>query len=231
MERSGGNFGRHRKIMPFVPDGLLPPTDEMAQFEQQAREKAASLNQHVLGFGAIAEAEWRAAGIADPDLPRMRRYRLDRIRAELARRDLAGVIVFDPINIRYATDSTNMQLWVTHNATRFCFVAADGPVILYDYHHCEHLSDHSGVVDEVRPCVSTIFLYAGELIPQRIDRWADEVAGLLREHGGVASGGTLQRQDADLHPTDPAGARGSLHHRGVARGTVVVHLGASLPPT
>ena len=55
-----------------------------------------------------------------------------------------------------------MQLWVAHNPTRHCFVAADGPVVLFDYFSCEHLSDHSGIVDEVRPAVSWIYLYGGE---------------------------------------------------------------------
>jgi Xaa-Pro dipeptidase len=103
---------------------------------QAARRKAASLNQHVLGYGALAGAEWRAAGIAAPDLPAMRRYRLGRIRAELKRRDLAGALLYDPVNIRYATDSTNMQPWVARNPTRHCFVATEGPVVLFDYFSC-----------------------------------------------------------------------------------------------
>ena len=133
-----------------------------------AREKAAALNQHVLGYGAVAEAEWAAAGIAAPDLPAMRKYRLERIRAELKRRDYAGALLYDPVNIRYATNSTNMQLWVAHNPTRHCFVATDGPVVLFDYFSCEHLSDHSGMVDEVRPAVSWIYLYGGELTDRRV---------------------------------------------------------------
>lgn len=177
-----GSFGRHRKIMPFVPGGAIPSP---AELETQARRKAASLNQHALGYGALAEAEWRAAAIPDPDLPAMRCYRLQRIRAELTRHDYAGLLVYDPVNIRYATDSTNMQLWVTHNATRFCFVATSGPVILFDYHHCEHLSDHAGTVDEVRPAYSTIFMYGGDEIAKRIDRWADEIGALVRDHGGA----------------------------------------------
>ena len=84
--------------MPFEPGAE-------ADLRRAAREKAAALNQHVLGYGALAEAEWRAAGIADPDLAAMRRYRLDRIRAELKRRDYAGALLYDPVNIRYATDS------------------------------------------------------------------------------------------------------------------------------
>ena len=92
-------FGRHRKIMPFEPGGSNEDT-----LRRAAREKAAALNQHALGYGAVAEAEWRAAGIADPDLAAMRRYRLDRIRAELERRDYAGALLYDPVNIRYATE-------------------------------------------------------------------------------------------------------------------------------
>jgi Xaa-Pro aminopeptidase len=183
--RSGDNFGRHRKILPFAKyrNGAWT-VDRLAQRERLSRGKAASLNQHVLGYGQQAESEWRAAGIPAPDLPRMRRYRLERVRAELKRRDYAGILLYDPVNIRYATDSTNMQLWVAHNATRHCFVAADGPVVLFDYHGCEHLSDHSGVVDEVRPAISWIYLYGGEQVPERVERWADEIADLVGLHGG-----------------------------------------------
>ncbi|MBX3577005.1 MAG: aminopeptidase P family protein [Rhizobiaceae bacterium] len=150
----------------------------------EARAKAAALNQHVLGYGGTAEREWATAGIATPDLPTMRRYRLDRIRAELKRRDYAGALLYDPINIRYATDSTNMQLWVAHNPTRHCFVATEGPVVLFDYFSCEHLSDHAGMVDEVRPAVSWMYLYGGELTEARVRRWAAGIADLVMAHGG-----------------------------------------------
>ena len=168
---------RARKIMPFHPGAV----DDL---RAAARQKAAALNQHVLGYGALAETEWAAAGIPAPDLAAMRNYRLERIRAELKRRDYAGALLYDPVNIRYATDSTNMQLWVAHNPTRHCFVATEGPVVLFDYFSCEPLSDHSGVVDEVRPAVSWMYLYGGELTGGRVERWAAGIADLVRQHGG-----------------------------------------------
>ncbi len=174
------SFGRHRKIMPFEPGAA----DSVEALRAAVRGKAAALNQHALGYGALAEAEWAAAGIAAPDLPAMRQYRLERIRAELTRRGYAGALLYDPVNIRYATDSTNMQLWVAHNPTRHCFVATEGPVVLFDYFSCEHLSDHSGVVDEVRPAVSFMYMYGGELSENRARRWAAGIAELVREHGG-----------------------------------------------
>ena len=141
---SKGNFGRHRKIMPFEPGSERGLARSVAKKGRRAQPACAGLWRH------LPRSEWAAAGIAAPDLQAMRKYRLERIRAELKRRDYAGVLLYDPINIRYATDSTNMQLWVAHNPTRHCFVATDGPVVLFDYFSCEHLSDHSGVVDEVQ---------------------------------------------------------------------------------
>src|SRR6266576_3540753 len=82
-----GGLGRHRKIMPFEPGSIEALRDG-------SRQKAASLNQHVLGYGAQAEAEWAAAGIAAPDLAEMRKYRLERIRTELKRRGYAGALLY-----------------------------------------------------------------------------------------------------------------------------------------
>jgi Xaa-Pro aminopeptidase len=207
MDSNPLNFGRHRKIMPFDPDSAPA---ELEVLRRASRDKAASLNQHVLGYGETAEREWTAAGMAAPDLRAMRRYRLERIRAELKRRDYAGVLLYDPVNIRYATDSTNMQLWVAHNPTRHCFVATEGPVVLFDYFACEHLSDHSGIVDEVRPAVSWMYLYSGELTARRVERWAAEIARLVHEHGGG------NRRLAVDH-IDPEGAE-ALKRLGVAIG-------------
>ncbi len=92
-----------------------------------------------------------------PDLAALREYRLERLRGELRRNDCAGLLVFDPLNIRYATDTTNMQVWIAHNPTRACFIATDGPVVLFEYGQAMHLAGHLPLVDEVRPV--TPFFY------------------------------------------------------------------------
>ena len=71
-----------------------------------------------IGPTQLAFRQWEAAGLALPDLPRMREFRLNRLTKFIQDRDYAGLLVFDPLNIRYATDSTNMQLWNTHNPFR-----------------------------------------------------------------------------------------------------------------
>ncbi len=149
-----------------------------------AAEKAASLNQHVIGYGELAESEWEARALEAPDMDAARRHRLMRIHSQLTARDLAGVLLYDPLNVRYATDSTGMQLWCTHNAVRYAFVATDGKVILWDFHHCEHLSWHLDTVDEIRHGTAWYYYLAGEHASVRAARWADEIANLIGRHGG-----------------------------------------------
>ena len=176
--------GRRRKIAPFQLPEHPGETAARDALDLYAMEKAASLNQHVIGYGALAEGEWAALGLDAPDMDAMRRYRLDRIRAELKKRDLAGILVYDPLNVRYATDSTDMQLWCTHNAVRYAFVATEGPVILWDFHNCEHLSWHLELVDEIRHGTAWFYYEAGGHLKERAKRWAAEIADVVKSCGG-----------------------------------------------
>ena len=63
----------------------------------------------------------------------MRAYRLSRLVKAVQAREFGGVLLFDPMNIRYATDSTNMQLWNTHNPFRAVLICADGYMVIWDY--------------------------------------------------------------------------------------------------
>ena len=118
------------------------------------------------------------------DQAALRRWRLDRVRAQLRARDYAGILLYDPLNIRYASDSCNMQLWTTHNAARYCFIATDGPVVMFDFHGCGHLSADIETVDEVRGATSWFFFLGGPESENRAERWAGEIADLVYQHGG-----------------------------------------------
>ncbi len=134
--------------------------------------------------GNPALAEWRDAGLAEPDMTVVRRYRLDRIRQQLRARDAAGCLLYDPLNIRYATDTSNMQVWCLHNAVRYCFIATDGPVVLFDFHGCKHLSEGFEAVDETRYATSWFYFGAGPEERAQVTVWAAELADLVRQHGG-----------------------------------------------
>lgn len=142
-------------------------------------------NRVEIGPTALAFQEWQELGLVAPQLNRMREYRLQRIVEQLQQRDLAAVLLFDPLNIRYATDSTNMQLWITHNHARACLVTASGHMILWDFHNSDHLSAHLPLVKEVRHGASFFYFETGEFTPQHAKRFASEVADILLRHAGT----------------------------------------------
>lgn len=138
-----------------------------------------------IGPTALAFAEWEAAGLTVPNLERMRQFRLERLAAEIRKHDYAGLLCFDPLNIRYATDTTNMQLWTAHNFARACFVSADGYVVLWDFHNCDHLSAHTPLVREVRHGASFFYFESGDRVAEHAAKFAAELDDLLRMHGGT----------------------------------------------
>ncbi|MCP4227757.1 MAG: aminopeptidase P family protein [Actinomycetia bacterium] len=138
---------------------------------------------HARGPSPELQQEWIEGGLAIPDVGVIRQYRIDRIRAELTKNECAGILLYDPLNIRYATDTTNMSLWTMHNQVRYVFVATDGPCIIFEYSQGEFLATYSGVVDEVRPATSFIYFYVGDRIQEVADRWAGEIADVVAEHG------------------------------------------------
>ena len=139
-------------------------------------------NMHALGPGPELEAEWTAAGLRLPDRSAIRRYRLERVRAELRAAECDAALLYDPLNIRYATDTTNMSVWTMHNSVRYALVCTDGPVVLFEFSKGEFLGAHSEVVDEIRPALSHEYYYAGSRVPELATRWAGEIAELVLGH-------------------------------------------------
>ena len=138
----------------------------------------------VMGPGEPALSEWAAAGLVLPDETAMMRYRLDRIANQLVLADVDGILLFDPMNVMYATYAPNMQVWHLHNQARYAFVGADGRLVLFDYPNCEFLSAHNPYVDEVRTATAFTYFLAGDRIDEQAKSVAAEVADLARTHGG-----------------------------------------------
>jgi len=144
----------------------------------------------------------------------IRAYRLARVKAQLAERDLAGILLFDPINIRYATGSRNMQVWTMHNICRYAFVATEGPVVLFDFSAALHLAANLETVDECRPAKSWDYGAVGGRAEEIASAWAEEIADLVRSHGGGNCRIALDR--ADLLPAQALTARGLTPEDGKA---------------
>ncbi len=118
------------------------------------------------------------------DIDMVRRYRLGRIQQQLRRLDYAGILLFDQINCRYACDATNMQVWCSHYETRCVFIATDGPLILFDYGHYPHLAEGIPTIDEYRPNNSFYYFTAGSRSREKAQKFAGDIADLVRTHGG-----------------------------------------------
>lgn len=156
-----------------------------ARYRPKIRPDAsvAPLNWHVLGPGEPALGEWHRLGLELPDMDEVRAYRLRRVVEGVRRLDYGGIVLFDPLNVRYATSSTNMQLWITHNASRYAFVGADGYVVQFEFSHAYYLSDPFEAIDEVRPATDWYYFAAGDTFDAKAKRWAAEIGDLLNEHG------------------------------------------------
>lgn len=137
-----------------------------------------------IGPTRLAFQEWAAAGLAAPNLETMRRYRWERLTRHVVDRDYGAVLMFDPLNIRYATDSTNMQLWNTHNLFRAVLVCADGYMVIWDYKSSPFLSAFNPLVREQRSGADLFYFDRGDRIGPAADRFAAEVRDLVDHHGG-----------------------------------------------
>ena len=76
--------------------------------------------------------------VAQETLLRARSYRLGRIRQGLIAADCAAALFYDPVNIRYAFDCPNMQVWTMHNPVRYALIFAEGPGIMFEFKGSEH---------------------------------------------------------------------------------------------
>ncbi|MCR9215056.1 MAG: Xaa-Pro peptidase family protein [Proteobacteria bacterium] len=162
----------NRKIGPKAGDRLKPdgtPAD----------------NDRVeIGPTQLAFDEWAAAGLDIPNLPLMRQQRLDRLVKALQDRDYGGILMYDPLNIRFASDTTNMQLWAAHNPFRACFVAADGYMVIWDFKDEDLLTAYNPLVRETRAGASYFYFTSGDKGAEKAELFAAEIDELMRAHAG-----------------------------------------------
>jgi Xaa-Pro dipeptidase len=123
--------------------------------------------------------------MSDIDLPGVELYRQRRLRGEMQSREMSAVILTDAVNIRYATGSRNMQVFTSRNpASRYAFVPAEGPVVVFEFTGAEHLSEGLATVQEVRPARTASYVASGPRIQDVEREWAGDMADLVRERCG-----------------------------------------------
>ncbi|AHD00286.1 peptidase M24 [Leisingera methylohalidivorans DSM 14336] len=94
------------------------------------------------------------------------------------------MLLYDPVNIRYAFDCSNMSVWTAHNPIRYALILNGGPGIMFEFKGCEHLNHGLPGVDEIRNAIGWMFMCAGDQAADRLPPWAAEIADLVKQHGG-----------------------------------------------
>jgi len=130
------------------------------------------------------------------DLKAVRLYRLGQLRKEMAKRGVGAVILSDPINIRYATGTRNMQVFSMRNAPSRYLLVTEAKTILFEFTGCLHLADGYETVDEVRPAMTASFVAAGPEIAERERKWAREMGDLIASLVGRGATVGMERMNA-----------------------------------
>lgn len=172
MNLEAGFSGKKRKIDPAGKPSTRPDGSPLDNDRVE------------IGPTALAFDEWASAGLEPPDLVAKRRYRYERLLDALNERGYGAVLMMDPLNIRYATDSTNMQLWNTHNPFRACVLFADGHMVLWDYKNSPFLADHNPLVREVRSGATMFYFCSGDRVGQDAEGFSGQIDDLMRKHAG-----------------------------------------------
>jgi Xaa-Pro aminopeptidase len=155
---------------------------------------------------ATPETDESAVGLPLGLLDRVRHYRLERVRRQLRTSRVPAIVLYDPVNIRYATDTSNMQIWTGRNPTRYVMVFADGPVIGFEFHNCEHVWHNVPVKAEIRSAVCWNYFSAGPEAAPNARLWSREISDLLRQHAPSEFHIAVDRLDPEgLHALNEQG--------------------------
>lgn len=117
------------------------------------------------------------------DIAALWQYRLAQVRKMIDASGFAGVVLYDPVNIRYATGTSTSPVFSLHFRDRYCFIGSHGPVVFFEKPHWRHLTEGSGLVGEVRDRISCRGATGGADIDGNIARWIGEIGDLVDSYG------------------------------------------------
>jgi len=123
-------------------------------------------------------------------------YRVEQIKKRLIEADCPAIVLFDPVHIRYATGTRNMQVWSMHNICRYAVVFADGQTVLFELPSSAHLA--KDYVGDIRPALTTDFMAVGNRGREMGRRWAASMISLLQEKGLAEKKLAIDRADLIL---------------------------------
>ena len=122
------------------------------------------------------------------DLPRMRRYRQNRLREQIRAQGLDAIILIEPLSIRYATGVRNCTLFQMHIQAGYLFVPAEGPVVYFDSEPGRISGAQLETIDEIRDDILPLsYMFTSQRQQEWTAKWAEQMDDLIRSHCGQGS--------------------------------------------
>ena len=122
------------------------------------------------------------------DVPRMRAWRRNRLREQIAAYGLDAVVLVEPLSIRYAAGVRNCTLFQMHIQTGYLFMPADGPVIYFDSQPGRETARQLETIDEVRDdLVPLSHMFSGDRQQEKACKWAAQMGDLIGKHCGAGA--------------------------------------------
>ncbi len=119
------------------------------------------------------------------DVPRMRAWRQGRLREQITAHGLDGLVLTEPLSIRYATGVRNCTLFQMHIQAGYLFLPGDGPVTFFDSQPGRETGLQLETIDVVRDDpVPLSYMFCGYRQQEMARRWAAQIGDLVRTHCG-----------------------------------------------
>lgn len=120
------------------------------------------------------------------DVPRMRRYRQNRLREQIVALGFDAIVLVEPLSIRYATGVRNCTLFQMHIQAGYLFIPANGPVVYFDSEPGRNTGAALETIDEIRDDMLPIsYMFSGLRYHEWTERWAGQINDLIRMHCGL----------------------------------------------
>ncbi len=117
------------------------------------------------------------------DFEVLRRDRLANVQREMARRDMGGLLLLNPVNIRYATGVSVMHSWTSVNMARYAFVPVSGDPTLFEYGHALFRAER--VWPNARVAKTWQYRFSQHEAVNRANDWASDLVQLLKSCSGT----------------------------------------------
>ena len=117
------------------------------------------------------------------DLPEMRKYRLQRLRAEMVRQDIGGLALISPYSIRYATGFRDGAIMQNHIPLSYLFIPADGPVVLFGGETGKGVGATLETIDELGEDFHHLsFMFSGDRLDDATQGWVRQMTELMKSN-------------------------------------------------